>query len=172
MNRTTLTVFVTSLLAAASVTLVTTPRAAAQDKPGMKMGSKMAGHDHESVYACDKCKVYMSPAAAKKMGGKDAMGHMMMKMDKAPEGYKMASMKMGGKMMGHKMGMDGGKMKMGSRMKMSGPVYVCPECKTFMSEADAMKMGGKDAMGHMMKKMGKAPAGFMDASKMKMGGKM
>jgi hypothetical protein len=36
-----------------------------------------------------------------------------------------------------------------------------------MSAGMARKMGYKDAMGHMMVKMGKAPAGYTDASKSK-----
>jgi hypothetical protein len=131
----------------------------------MEMGNKMADHDQEGVYTCEKCKIQMSPAAARRMGGKDAMGHTMMKVDKAPKGYKQAPMMDGKMKRTSKMGMD-------NKMKMSAPVYVCPECKAFMNAADAKKMGGKDAMGHPMKKMDKAPAGFRDASKMKMGGKM
>jgi hypothetical protein len=63
--------------------------------------------------------------------------------------------------------------KMGSTM--AGPVYVCAKCKTYMSPDAAKKANYKDPMGHKMTKMSKAPAGYMDASKMsgkmdKMGG--
>lgn len=160
MNRITKTVFVASLLTAVAVAPVFAPDAIAQDKMGTKMSGKMDSHQ-AGVSVCEKCKVYMPSAAAQKMGGKDAMGHMMTKADKAPMGFMDASK---GKMKS--------KTKRDSKMKMSGPVYACPECKTFMGAKDAEKMGGKDAMGHMMKKMDKAPAGYTDASKRNMGGKM
>ncbi len=47
-------------------------------------------------------------------------------------------------------------------------VYVCKDCKAYYSAMQAKKMGYKDSMGHTLTKMGKAPAGFMDGSKMKM----
>lgn len=50
--------------------------------------------------------------------------------------------------------------------KMSGPVYVCKAMKCYMSPMMAKKMGYKDPMGNKLVKMSKAPAGYMDASKM------
>jgi hypothetical protein len=47
-------------------------------------------------------------------------------------------------------------------------VYVCKDCKAYYSPTVAKKMGYKDGMGHKLTKMSKAPAGFMDGSKMKM----
>ncbi|MCW3098325.1 MAG: hypothetical protein JWL77_3943 [Chthonomonadaceae bacterium] len=97
--------------------------AAAQDKMGGKMdGGKMSGGkmaagkmDMKSVYVCKTCKVYYTSSLAKKMAYKDPMGHKLVKMDKAPAGFKDGSKmkmdkggKMGGKMEGGKM--EGGKM--------------------------------------------------------------
>lgn len=114
-----------ALLAVAALgisTLVITP-AVAQDKMGGKMsGGKMAGSkmsagkmDTKSVYVCKTCKVYFSPSIAKKLAYKDPMGHKLVKMDKAPAGFKDGSKmrmgkggKMGGKMESGKM--EGGKM--------------------------------------------------------------
>ena len=47
-------------------------------------------------------------------------------------------------------------------------VYACKNCKAFYSSAMAKKMGFKDGMGHTLVKVSKAPAGYMDGSKMKM----
>jgi len=47
-------------------------------------------------------------------------------------------------------------------------VYVCKDCKQYFSPMSAKKMGYKDSMGHTLTKVSKAPAGFMDGSKMKM----
>lgn len=53
-------------------------------------------------------------------------------------------------------------------MMASKGVYVCKTCKAYYSPTQAKTMGYKDSMGHKLTKMGKAPAGFMDGSKMKM----
>ena len=81
----------------------------------------------------------------------------------------------GGKMTGDKMSggkMAGGKMAAGKMAPKS--VYVCKACKEYFPADAAKKMKYKDGMGHKLVKMDKAPAGFMDGSKMKMdkGGKM
>jgi hypothetical protein len=76
-----------------------------------KMDSKMAG----PVYACSKCKVYTSPDMAKKMGYKDAMGHKLVKMSKAPAGYTDAA-KMGKNMDKMSPKMSGDKKMSGSKM--------------------------------------------------------
>ena len=47
-------------------------------------------------------------------------------------------------------------------------VYVCKDCKAYYSPSAAQKMHYKDDMGHTLVKAGKAPAGYMDGSKMKM----
>jgi len=60
-----------------------------------------------------------------------------------------------------------GKMAHGKKMA-AHTVYVCTKCKAFYSPAMAKKMGYKDGMGHMLVKQAKAPAGYMDGSKMKM----
>lgn len=51
---------------------------------------------------------------------------------------------------------------------MAKGVYVCTNCKAYYTPMQAKKMGYKDSMGHKLTKMSKAPAGFMDGSKMKM----
>lgn len=56
--------------------------------------------------------------------------------------------------------------KMQSHKPMAGGVYVCKACKSYMSPAMAKKMGYKDAMGHKMMMMSKAPAGYKDGDKM------
>jgi len=68
--------------------------------------------------------------------------------------------------------MAGGKMAAGKMAPKS--VYVCKTCKVYFPADAAKKMNYKDGMGHKLVKMDKAPAGFMDGSKMKMdkGGKM
>jgi len=59
--------------------------------------------------------------------------------------------------------------KMAHSKKMAAhTVYVCKDCKAFYSPAMAKKMGYKDGMGHTLVKQAKAPAGYMDGSKMKM----
>ncbi len=58
--------------------------------------------------------------------------------------------------------------KMGHSMSAAKGVYVCKMCKAYYSPMNAQKMGYKDQMGHKLTKMSKAPAGFMDGSKMKM----
>ncbi len=110
-------------VAALGITTFAINPAFAQDKMGGKMdGDKMAGGkmaagkmDTKSVYVCKVCKEYFPAAAAKKMHYKDGMGHKLVKMSKAPAGFKDGSMmkmdkgsKMGGKMEGGKM--EGGKM--------------------------------------------------------------
>ncbi len=80
--------------------------------------------------------------------------------------------KMGKMEEGKKMPMDHGKMKPGM---MSGKaVYACAECKMYYSSTDAKKMSYKDSMGHKLKKMMKAPAGYKmgHMGGMKMKGKM
>ncbi len=57
---------------------------------------------------------------------------------------------------------------MGKPMMAAKAVYVCKTCKAYYSPMAAKKMGYKDPMGHKLTKMSKAPAGFMDGSKMKM----
>lgn len=57
-----------------------------------KMGMKECNHPlplKGNVYICKDCKVYFTPAQAKKMKGKDPMGHPLMKIkgSKLPEGY-------------------------------------------------------------------------------------
>ncbi len=47
-------------------------------------------------------------------------------------------------------------------------VYVCKDCKAYYSPTTAKKMGYKDSMGHTLVKVSKAPAGYMDGTKMKM----
>jgi hypothetical protein len=81
---------------------------------GKMASGKMAKMD-KSVYVCKKCKEYFPADAAKKMSYKDGMGHKLVKMAKAPAGFKDGSKmamdkggKMGGKMEGGKM--EGGKM--------------------------------------------------------------
>jgi curli biogenesis system outer membrane secretion channel CsgG len=54
------------------------------------------------------------------------------------------------------------------KMAAAKTVYVCKDCKASYSAAQAKKMGYKDGMGHKLTKMSKAPAGYMDGSKMKM----
>jgi len=54
------------------------------------------------------------------------------------------------------------------KMTAAKTVYVCKDCKAYYSAAQAKKLGYKDGMGHKLTKMSKAPAGFMDGSKMKM----
>lgn len=57
-------------------------------KMGGKMGDKMGGATKaSSVYVCSECKVYYTPAEAKKMGYKDPMGHKMEMKPAAPAGY-------------------------------------------------------------------------------------
>ncbi len=54
------------------------------------------------------------------------------------------------------------------KMMAAKTVYVCRDCHAYYSPAMAKKMGFKDSMGHMLVKASKAPAGYMDAGKMKM----
>lgn len=54
------------------------------------------------------------------------------------------------------------------KMTAAKTVYVCKDCKAYYSPVQAKKLGYKDSMGHTLIKMSKAPAGFMDGSKMKM----
>lgn len=90
--------------------------------------SKMAAHAAAPVYACKECKLYYSASAAKKMGYKDPMGHMLTRMAKAPAGYRSGGAAAGGKMAAHRVPMSSlspmpkmGSSKMDSRMnKMSG----------------------------------------------------
>lgn len=58
--------------------------------------------------------------------------------------------------------------KPAAKMTAAKTVYVCKDCKAYYSPMSAKKMGYKDSMGHKLTKMSKAPAGFMDGSKMKM----
>ena len=58
--------------------------------------------------------------------------------------------------------------KMSHKTMAAKTVYVCKDCKAFYSPAMAKKMGYKDGMGHTLVKQAKAPAGYMDGSKMKM----
>ena len=60
-----------------------------------------------------------------------------------------------------------GKTAHGTKMA-AHTVYVCKDCKAFYSSAMAKKMGYKDSMGHPLVKQAKAPAGYMDGSRMKM----
>ena len=108
-----LRLFVAAFAAAAAVPFVLSASpASAQSKmapaqkmtPAGKMAQKMA-----PVYVCKECKQYTDSMMAKKMGYKDPMGHKLVKMAKAPEGYakmgKMGKPKMGdGKMSDGKMG--------------------------------------------------------------------
>ena len=61
-----------------------------------------------------------------------------------------------------------GKMAHSKKMMAAKTVYVCKDCKAFYSPTTAKKMGYKDGMGHTLVKAGKAPAGYMDGSRMKM----
>jgi len=60
------------------------------------------------------------------------------------------------------------KMAHSKKMMAAKTVYVCKDCKAFYSPTMAKKMGYKDSMGHTLVKVSKAPAGYMDGSKMKM----
>jgi hypothetical protein len=51
-------------------------------------------------------------------------------------------------------------------------VYVCKSCKVYYPAAAAKKLGFKDPMGHKLVHADKAPVGYKDGSKMKMGSKM
>lgn len=63
--------------------------------------------------------------------------------------------------------------KMSHKTVAAKTVYVCKDCKAFYSPTMAKKMGYKDGMGHTLVKQDKAPAGYMDGSKMMpMGKKM
>lgn len=102
-------------VASLGITTFAVNPALAQDKmSGGKMaGGKMSGGkmaagkmDTKSVYVCKACKAYFPADAAKKMSYKDPMGHKLVKMDKAPAGFKDGS----------KMKMDAGG-KMGGKMK-------------------------------------------------------
>jgi hypothetical protein len=119
MKRNLIALFAIATLAVA--TFAVSP-ASAQDKmSGGKMsGGKMSGGkmapgkmDMKSVYVCKACKEYFPAASAKKMNYKDPMGHKLVKMDKAPTGFKDGS-----KMKMHEGGAMGGKMngKMGGKM--------------------------------------------------------
>jgi hypothetical protein len=126
---TTLTAAALAALAALSLFVASTASAQGDKMGAGKMqGNKMTTHKTMSkgaVYVSKAAKSYFSEADAKKMGMKDPMGKPLVKMEKAPAGYKMMTasdaMKMHGKMH-DKMGgthdkMHGGKMKGG---KMSG----------------------------------------------------
>jgi hypothetical protein len=47
-------------------------------------------------------------------------------------------------------------------------VYVCNTCHAYYTPAMAKKLKYKDDMGHTLVKSAKAPAGYINASKMKM----
>ena len=59
---------------------------AVQAAPHSKIGHSktMAAH---TVYVCNDCHAFYSPAMAKKMGYKDSIGHMLVKQSKAPTGF-------------------------------------------------------------------------------------
>ena len=81
-------------VAALCVTTVLPGLAAPKTTHGSTMAhSKMAAS--KTVYVCTECKEYWTPAQAKKMGYKDAMGHKLTKMPKTPAGFA-AGGKMGG----------------------------------------------------------------------------
>jgi hypothetical protein len=65
-----------------------------------------------------------------------------------------------------------GKMAPAKKDTRASNVYVCKTCKVYYSAASAKKMGNKDSMGHKLVHADKAPVGYKDGSKMKMGGKM
>ncbi|MCW3060366.1 MAG: hypothetical protein JWQ02_2187 [Capsulimonas sp.] len=54
------------------------------------------------------------------------------------------------------------------KMPAAHTIYLCKDYKVFFTPSVAKKMGYKDKMGHPLVKASKTPAGYMDASKMKM----
>ena len=65
------------------------PYAALAQNPPASAPAKMHKPLKGSVYVCNDCKMYFTPAEAKKMKGKDPMGHKLVKIkaSKLPEGY-------------------------------------------------------------------------------------
>ncbi len=61
-----------------------------------------------------------------------------------------------------------GKMAPAKKDNRASNVYVCKACKTYYPSASAKTMSYKDAMGHKLAHMDKAPVGYKDGSKMKM----
>lgn len=60
---------------------------AVQAAPATAAHSKKTAAAAKTVYVCKDCHVYYSPAAAKKSGYKDSMGHPLTKVSKTPAGY-------------------------------------------------------------------------------------
>ena len=87
-----LTLAALTLAALTLAVFAAAPAAFAAPAPAMH-AKKMAAA--KTVYVCNDCKAYYTPAMAKKMGYKDGMGHTLVKSAKVPAGY-----------------MDGSKMKM------------------------------------------------------------